>query len=62
MVLSTSEAEYISLIEAIKEALWLRGFVKELGLSEEDVYFSCDSQGSIHLSKHNVFHERIRCL
>src|SRR3954469_9195761 len=32
VVLLTTEAEYISLTEAMKEALWLEGFTKELKL------------------------------
>lgn len=31
VALSTTEAEYISLVEAIKEGLWLRGLTEELG-------------------------------
>jgi len=32
VALSTTEGEYIALIEAIKEALWLRGIAQELKL------------------------------
>lgn len=32
VTLSTTEAEYIALIEVVKDALWLEGFVKELKL------------------------------
>ncbi|KAH9696921.1 Integrase catalytic domain-containing protein [Citrus sinensis] len=35
VALLTTEAEYIALIEAVKEAKWLRGLVSELGLREE---------------------------
>ena len=31
VALSTTEAEYIALTEAVKEAIWLRGLVTELG-------------------------------
>ncbi|GKG38068.1 hypothetical protein Tco_0457291, partial [Tanacetum coccineum] len=33
--LSTTEAEYISSTEGVKEAIWLRGMVKELGLPQD---------------------------
>ena len=32
VALLTTEAEYIALTEAVKEAKWLRGLVSELGL------------------------------
>ena len=60
VALSTTEAEYIALTEAIKEALWLKGFTRELGLSDGDVAVYCDSQSAIHLSKNSVFHERTK--
>nr|GFB13390.1 retrovirus-related Pol polyprotein from transposon TNT 1-94 [Tanacetum cinerariifolium] len=33
--LSTTEAEYISSTEGVKEAIWLRGMVNEFGLPQE---------------------------
>ena len=32
VALSTTEAEYIAIIEAIKEALWLSGLIEKLQL------------------------------
>lgn len=32
VVMSTTEAEYMAAAEVAKEALWLRGLVKELGV------------------------------
>ena len=32
VALSTTEAEYIALSETVKEAIWLKGLVTELGL------------------------------
>lgn len=37
VALSTTEAEYISLVEAIKEGLWLRGLTEELGYKQAEV-------------------------
>ncbi|XP_073153455.1 secreted RxLR effector protein 161-like [Henckelia pumila] len=34
VALSTTKAEYISLTEAVKEALWLKGFLTELGYDQ----------------------------
>ncbi|XP_073120505.1 secreted RxLR effector protein 161-like [Henckelia pumila] len=33
VALSTSEAEYISLTEAVKEGMWIKGFMEEIGFS-----------------------------
>ncbi|XP_073121589.1 uncharacterized protein [Henckelia pumila] len=56
--LSTTEDEYIAVTEGIKEALWLKGMITELGLKKEMVEVHCDNQSTIHLSKHQIFHER----
>ncbi|CAM8944240.1 unnamed protein product [Rhodiola kirilowii] len=58
VALSTTEAEYIAITEAVKEALWLRGLLIELGFEQKRVKVFCDNQGAVHLSKHQVFHER----
>ncbi|CAM8891849.1 unnamed protein product [Rhodiola kirilowii] len=58
VTLSTTEAEFVAVTEAVKEALWLKGVLAELGKGQDCVKICCDSQGAIHLSKHQVFHER----
>ena len=60
VALSTTEAEYIALTEAVKEAIWLRGLVTELGFEQEIVRVSCDSSSAIQLSKNPKFHERTK--
>lgn len=58
--LSTTEAEYMTLTEASKEALWLKGLIKELGLKQGNIQIQCDSQSAIHLAKNQVFHARTK--
>lgn len=60
VALSTTEAEYISLSESIREGIWLKGFAKELGFVQDSVEIYCDSQSTIALSKNAVFHERMK--
>ncbi|GJS12431.1 retrovirus-related pol polyprotein from transposon TNT 1-94 [Tanacetum coccineum] len=60
VALSTSEAEYMALTKAVKEAIWLRGLLKELGVKLNRVAVNCDNQGAIHLSQNHVFHERTK--
>ena len=52
VAMSTTEAEYIGVAEAAKEALWLKGLIKELGLNQGGVQLQCDSQSAIYLAKH----------
>nr|GEV16929.1 retrovirus-related Pol polyprotein from transposon TNT 1-94 [Tanacetum cinerariifolium] len=54
------EAEYMSLTEAVKEAIWLRGLLEELGVELNNVAVNCDNQDAIHLSRTHVFHERTK--
>lgn len=58
IALSTTEAEYIALCEASKEAIWLRGLINELGFDQDQVEFYCDSQSAIALSRNPVHHEK----
>jgi len=60
VALSTTEAEYISLTEAVKEGLWLKCFMSELGYDQDCAEIYCDSQSAIHLSKNTMYHERTK--
>ena len=48
--LSTTEVEYIRVIEAAKEALWLKGLALELGLEQEAMRVHYDSQSALLLA------------
>ncbi|GKA36128.1 hypothetical protein Tco_0722619 [Tanacetum coccineum] len=43
-----------------KEAIWLRGLLEELGIELNTVEVNCDNQGTIHLWRNHVFHERTK--
>ena len=60
VALSTTEAEYTAATEAVKEALWLKGLVTELGLHQKSVSVYCDSSSAIHLSKNPAHHEKTK--
>ncbi len=60
VALSTTQAEYIALVEGVKEAIWLKGMIGELGITQECVKVHCDSQSAIHLANHQVYHERTK--
>ncbi|CAA7015068.1 unnamed protein product [Microthlaspi erraticum] len=60
VALSSTEAEYIALSEAVKEGVWLKRFAEELGFPQDSVEIHCDSQSAIALSKNAVHHERTK--
>ncbi|GJT58785.1 retrotransposon protein, putative, ty1-copia subclass [Tanacetum coccineum] len=60
VALSTTEAEYMALTEAVKEPIWLRGLLEELGVELKTVAVNYDNQGAIHLSRNHVFHKRTK--
>nr|GEW06645.1 retrotransposon protein, putative, Ty1-copia subclass [Tanacetum cinerariifolium] len=60
VTLSTTEAEYIAFTEAVKEAIWLKGLLEELGVELNTVAVNCDNRSAIHLSGNLVFHERTK--
>jgi len=51
VALSTTEVEYIAIVEDAKEGLWLTGLVNELGVQQGGVQLHCDSQSAIYLAK-----------
>ncbi|KAM0977924.1 hypothetical protein ACFX13_014221 [Malus domestica] len=60
VALSTTEAEYMAVTEAIKEAIWLQGLLDDLGVQQDHVDVHCDSQSAIHLAKNQVHHARTK--
>ena len=60
VALSTIEAEYTAATEAVKEALWLRGLIIELGMKQKTVKVHCDSSSAIYLSKNPAHHEKTK--
>lgn len=55
MVMLTTKAEYISVGESAKEALWYVGFVRDLGVDQDGAWSHYDSQSAI-------FWQTIRCI
>ena len=62
VALSTTEAKYVSLTEAIKESFWLKGILADFGVELDAVTVLCDSNSAICLAKHQTFHERSKYL
>jgi hypothetical protein len=59
--LSSIEAEYMSLTQAAKEALWLRKLLGDLGYQQSVATpFYCDNQSAIALSQNPKYHSRMK--
>jgi hypothetical protein len=59
--LSSTEAEYIALTDAAKEAIWLRTFFEEIHrLLQGPLSLLGDNQGSLALGKNPEFHKRTK--
>ena len=61
VALSSTEAEYMALSEATKEAIFLKRFMKELGFDHlYDGTIFCDNLGAKLLSKNSISHSRLK--
>jgi hypothetical protein len=60
VALSSTEAEYMAITEAIKEAIWLKAFVGEMSSFEGPITVFCDNQSAIHLTKDRMYHEKTK--
>ncbi|KAK3009670.1 hypothetical protein RJ639_014018 [Escallonia herrerae] len=54
------EVEYVAVIEASKEIIWLQRLLTELGYGQVDCKLWTDSQSAIHLVKNSGFHSRTK--
>jgi intein-encoded DNA endonuclease-like protein len=61
VALSLMEAKYMVVSYTIRETMWLRKLLEELGFPQKDatIIFS-DSQGSLTLIKNLIHHKRIK--
>jgi len=63
VALSSTEAEYMALTQAVKESIWLQAILKELAAIrhlEEMRKIRVDNQGAIALAKNAEFHARTK--
>ncbi|XP_071901088.1 secreted RxLR effector protein 161-like [Coffea arabica] len=60
VALSTTEAEYMAITEAVKESIWLQGLFEDLEVCQKHIDVFCDSQNAIHLVKSQVLHAKMK--
>ncbi len=60
--LLANEAEYMALSSATQEAVWWRGFRKEIESTEDNsaIMINCDNQSAIFLPKNNSYSPRTK--
>ena len=59
IALSSTEAEYVALSEAAREACWLRNLYDEIGYPQESpIIIKGDNDGSIAMARNQQFHNR----
>ena len=60
LALSTIEAEYMAVVEARNELIWMRDFLSELGMKQETFLLHCNNQSVIHLAKKVAYCSHIK--
>ena len=50
----------MAVVEADKEILWMKDFIGELGIPQDEYRLYCDSQSAIHLAKNVAYHSRTK--
>ncbi|KAI3780212.1 hypothetical protein L2E82_10183 [Cichorium intybus] len=60
VALSSTEAEYMAITEAVKEDIWLKGLFREFDGRIKVTTVFCDNQSAIFLSKDQMFHDRTK--
>ena len=60
MALPTTEAEYMAATKAGKEIIWMKKFIGELGIRQDELQLHCDNQSAIHLAKNAAYHSRTK--
>ena len=57
-MLSSCRAEYVALTETVKEVLWLRNLLAELGLEKGPTVVHCDNKSAIATALHTSVKNR----
>ena len=58
VALSTTEAEYMVMMKAMNETVWLQGLLDDLGTDHDLLKINCDSMSAIYLAKNQLYHAK----
>ena len=50
----------MAITEGMKETLWLRGMIEELGVKQDQVVWLCDGQSANYLTKNQGYYEKTK--
>ena len=56
----TTEAEYMAVVVADKELIWMKNFLSQVGMKQEKFLLHCDNQSVIHLAKNIAYHSQTK--
>ena len=56
VALSATKVKYTIVAEVRKEMLWLKRFLQELEIIQENYKIHCNSQSALNLSKNSMYH------
>ncbi|GKC13731.1 hypothetical protein Tco_1010513 [Tanacetum coccineum] len=60
VAMSTTEAEYVAVAQASKEAVWLKMLLEELGHEQEKITLFCNNQSALYLARNPTFHSKTK--
>ena len=60
VALSTTEAKYITVARACKEAIWLKRLLGDFKVKQDVMRVNCDSQSTLHLTTNPMFYSRTK--
>jgi len=50
----------MAMTKAMKEAIWLQGFLDDLEIDQDLLKINCDSMSAIYLAKNQIYHVRMK--
>ncbi|GKE77029.1 hypothetical protein Tco_1543149 [Tanacetum coccineum] len=60
VIISTTEAEYVSTGKACQQALWMKEALIDYDIRLDNIPIMCDNKGAIDLSKNPIQHSRTK--
>ena len=59
-LLYAAQVEFMGVLKAVKEVIWLKGPISELGYDQDTIELICYNQSPIHLTKNQEYHDKTK--